>query len=81
MFDVRHSNVECQNDTNVKHQTVPHSNVKGQTFDVQHSNGEHQNDMNGKLFVVCQVQVQGYRFRASQNDSQGSGQSQKEFKV
>ena len=66
MFDVRHSNDECQNFMNVK------------LFDVRHSNVEFQNDTNVKSQTAGHLTTPSSRikFRANQNESQGSFQSQ-----
>ena len=40
LFDVRHSNDECQNELNVKLFDVQHSNVKDLAVYVQHSSVE-----------------------------------------
>ena len=54
LFDVRHSNVQCQNDMNII--------LNAKLFDVRHSNVQCQNDMNiilnAKLFDVRHSNVE-----------------------
>ena len=63
-FDLRHSNVKSQNDTNVERQTVLTFECRtSHCFDFRHSNVESQNDTNVERQTVLMFDIQMSNFK------------------